>query len=161
MLLNSIITFKLFRCNTCLKAGVDGRPRHNPGVRSKTPLKRYSVFLSYESIMCKTAIEHPRVPFSNASLGDSDQRATGSHHFSENSRLIHTACVFSFDYLGYVRKQSSRVLSSPSNTWSSYERKRGGECFRTQRKTRELWAFPKQPLAREISMPVSSATTLI
>jgi len=38
------------------------------GVRSKTPPEGYSVFLSYESSMCKTAIEHPRVPFSNASL---------------------------------------------------------------------------------------------
>jgi len=38
------------------------------GVRSKTLPDGYSVFLSYESSMCKTAIEHPRVPFSNASL---------------------------------------------------------------------------------------------
>jgi len=38
------------------------------GVRSKTPSEGYSVFLSYESSMRKTAIEHPRVPISNASL---------------------------------------------------------------------------------------------
>jgi len=37
-------------------------------VRSKTPPEGYSVFLSYESSMCKTAIEHPRVAFSNASI---------------------------------------------------------------------------------------------
>ena len=36
-------------------------------VRSKTPPEGYSVFLSYEISMCKTAIEHPRVLFSNAS----------------------------------------------------------------------------------------------
>jgi len=35
---------------------------------SGTPLEGYSVFLSYESSMCKTEIKHPRVPFSNASL---------------------------------------------------------------------------------------------
>jgi len=38
------------------------------GVRSKTPPEGYSAFVSYESSLCKTAIEHPRVPFSNASL---------------------------------------------------------------------------------------------
>jgi len=38
------------------------------GVRSKTPPEGYSVFVSYESSMFKTAIEHPRVPFPNASL---------------------------------------------------------------------------------------------
>jgi len=37
-------------------------------VRSKTPPEGCSVFLSYASSMGKTAIEHPRVPFSNASL---------------------------------------------------------------------------------------------
>jgi len=37
------------------------------GVRSKTPPEGYSVFLCYASSMCKTAIEHHRVPFSKAS----------------------------------------------------------------------------------------------
>ena len=37
--------------------------RTSPWVRSKTPPEGYSVFVSYESSMCKTAIEHPRVPF--------------------------------------------------------------------------------------------------
>jgi len=36
-------------------------------VSSETPPERYSVFLSYESSMCKTAIEYRRVPFQNAS----------------------------------------------------------------------------------------------
>jgi len=31
--------------------------------------QRYSVFLSYESSMCKTEMEHPQVPFSDVSLG--------------------------------------------------------------------------------------------
>ena len=44
------------------------RERIYSGVRSKTPPEGYSVFVCYESSMCKTAIEHPRVPFSNASL---------------------------------------------------------------------------------------------
>jgi len=39
----------------------------HPGVRSETPPEGYSVFLSYESSMSKTAVEHPRVPFPNAS----------------------------------------------------------------------------------------------
>ena len=38
------------------------------GLRSETPPEGYSVFLSYERSTCKTAMEHPRVPFSNASL---------------------------------------------------------------------------------------------
>jgi len=37
------------------------------GLRSKTPLEGYSVFLSNESSMCKTEIQHPRVRFSNVS----------------------------------------------------------------------------------------------
>jgi len=37
-------------------------------VRSKTPPEGYSVFLSYERSTCETAIEHPRVAFSNASF---------------------------------------------------------------------------------------------
>ena len=37
------------------------------GLRSKTPLKGYSVFL-YESAMCKTEIKQPRMPLPNASL---------------------------------------------------------------------------------------------
>jgi len=40
---------------------------NQPWLRSKTPPEGYSVFLSYGSSMCKTEIEHPRVPFSNAS----------------------------------------------------------------------------------------------
>ena len=49
---------------------VDSRLTKNnfhSGMRSKTPPEGYSVFVSYESSMCKTAIEHPRVPFPNAS----------------------------------------------------------------------------------------------
>jgi len=38
------------------------------GLCSKPPLEGYSVFLSYESAVCKTEIKHPRVPFSNVSL---------------------------------------------------------------------------------------------
>jgi len=46
-----------------------GKPQHYLSrVRSKTPPEGYSVFLSYESSTCKTALERPRVPFSNASL---------------------------------------------------------------------------------------------
>jgi len=37
------------------------------GLRSKTSPEGYSIFLSYESSMCKTEMEYPRVPFSNAS----------------------------------------------------------------------------------------------
>jgi len=39
------------------------------GLRSKTPLEGFSVFLCYETTMCETEIKHPRVPFSNASQG--------------------------------------------------------------------------------------------
>ena len=46
---------------------VEGKPREVViGMRSKTPLEGYSVFLYYESSTCKTEIKHPRVPFSNA-----------------------------------------------------------------------------------------------
>jgi len=34
------------------------------GLCSKTPPEGYSVFLSFGSSMCKTEIEHARVPFS-------------------------------------------------------------------------------------------------
>jgi len=43
-------------------------PLDHSKVRWKTPFERYSVFLSYASFMCKTAIEQPQMPFSNASL---------------------------------------------------------------------------------------------
>jgi len=40
----------------------------HPWLRSETPPDGCSVFFSYESSMCNTEIEHPRVPFTNASL---------------------------------------------------------------------------------------------
>jgi len=40
---------------------------YSTGLRSETPIEGYSVFLSYESSLCKTEIKHSRVPFSNSS----------------------------------------------------------------------------------------------
>jgi len=64
-------TWSLFQSRICTTWSIfHWRDRHvtqvSPRVRSKTPPEGYSVFLSYESSMRKTAIEHPRKSFSNA-----------------------------------------------------------------------------------------------
>jgi len=60
-------------------------------VRSKTPPEGYSVFLSYESSIFKTAREHPRVPFSNASQGRSQE--TGNLNFKIYGAQYRLDCI--------------------------------------------------------------------